>query len=133
MKKSNIILIILFVGLYGVAIGIWGNNKISSAGDYLTGFGDNYRIIKIENPELKKDDIIVNTEPAFKSANSIKEISYLYYKGNNKILPEVSEEGDILVVGKATKASSDAKLKLHIHINNITEIILNDEVVWTRR
>ena len=136
MKKSNIILIGLLVALYIIPAMVWGFYKLSSNSDYYTGFGDDIRVVKIENSLLKKEDIVVNTERASTSRrngiNMSSEVPYLYYKGNRKFLPEARIEDDMLIVGKATKAPADAKLKLHIRINDITAIVLNGETVWRR-
>jgi len=135
MKKSNIILIILLAGLYITPAIVWGVFQISSTGDYYTGFGDNIRTIQIENVSLTKEDIIVNTEQASwfpRDGLNQASKSYLYYKGIRKYLPEAYVENDILFVKKAAKASSGEKLKLHIRINDIAEILLNGETVWRR-
>ena len=136
MKKSNVVLISLLVALYIIPAMVWGINKLSSNSDYYTGFGDNIRIVSIENSLLKKEDIVVNTERVSKfmqnGLNMSNQQSYLYYKGNRKFLPEASIENDMLIVGKATDAPADAKLKLHIRINDITAIVLNGETVWRR-
>ena len=137
MKKSNIILISLLVALYIMPVMVWGFNKMSAGGDYISGFGENIRVVKIENNMLKKEDIVVNTKQVTTSNmfiynNQDIQMSHLYYRGNRKFLPEVKLEDDMLTVGKAPDAPSDAKLKLHIRINDIAEITLNGETVWRK-
>jgi len=137
MKKSNIILVILLVSLYITPAIVWGFYKATSSGDYYTGFGDDIRIIQIENPGLTKDDILVNTKYSSTSAGITinKQTlgdSYLYYKGSRKYLPEVSREDDVLFTGKAADAPVGEKLKLHIRIQGLYEIRLNGEIVWRR-
>jgi len=136
MKKSNIILISLLVALYIIPAFVWGFNKINAGGDYITGFGNDIRIVKIENNALKKENIVVNTKraagPSQKSLNKYVQLPYLYYMGNRKFVPEIKKEDDMLVVGQATNAPADANLKLHIRINDITEITLNGETVWRK-
>ena len=140
MKKSNIILVALLAGLYITPAIVWGICKISSTGDYYTGFRTNIQTVKIENLDLKKEDILINTESSSKiRVNNVISIggqgngnSWLYYKGSKKYLPEANVEDHILFVGKAANASSGEKLKLHIRINDISEITLNGETVWRR-
>ena len=139
MKKSNIILVALLAGLYITPAIVWGICKISSVSDYYTGFGTNIQTVKIENIDLKKEDIVINTESDSKFKSNAINIggqglgnSYLYYKGFKKYLPEANVEGQILSVGKAANAPSGEKLKLHIRINDISEITLNGETIWRR-
>lgn len=141
MKKSNIILLGLFVSLYIIPVLVFGINKMNSAGDYFTGFGEDYQTIIIENPGLKKEDIIINIEPVSESSMNMfsiegrkigKHASYLYYKENKKFFPEVSTNNNTLVVGKPVDAPIDAKPKLHIQISSITKIILNNETIWKK-
>ena len=136
MKKSNIILVILLCSLYIIPVFVWGFYKVSSASDYYTGFGNEIRTVRIENLDLKKEDIVVNTKWASRfpqnDLSQSNQQSYLYYKRGKKYLPEVSVEDNGLFVGKAVNAPANAKLKLHIRINDITEIVLNGETVWRR-
>ena len=137
MKKSNIILVVLLATLYIMPAVVWGFYKVSSNGEYYTGFGDEFRFIQIENPGLTKQDILINTErvseySGFKMNNRVLDASYIYDKGSRRYLPEINREGDSLYVGKATDAPSGEKLKLHIHINGLYEIRLNGETVWRR-
>jgi hypothetical protein len=137
MKKSNIILVILLCSLYLIPVFVWGICKISAKGDYYTGFGDDIQTVYIENTVLTKEDIIVNSErvsaPAFQavSVNQYMNSSYLYYKGSKKYYPEINKDGNVLTIGKAIDAPN-TKLKLHIRINDISEIMLNGESVWRR-
>jgi hypothetical protein len=136
MKKSNIILISLLVALYIIPAMVWGFNKMNASGDYITGFSNHIRVVQIENNALKKENIVVNTKRASNfSQNGMHQsinMPYLYYSGNRKYRPEVRMEDDILIVGKATNAPADAKLQLHIRINDISVITLNGETVWRR-
>jgi|GEM_PF-2485559 len=137
MKKSNIILVILLCSLYLIPVFVWGICKISAKGNYYTGFGDDIQTVYIENTGLTKEDIIVNSErvsvPAFQvvSVNQYMNSSYLYYKGSKKYYPEINKDGNVLTIGKAIDAPN-TKLKLHIRINDISEIMLNGESVWRR-
>ena len=138
MKKSNIILVALLVGLYITPVIVWGICKISSASDYYTGFGTNIQTVKIENLDLKKEDILINVERSSKIRVNVINIAQgngntnLYYKGSKKYLPVANVEDHILFIGKATDAPAGEKLKLHIRINDITEITLNGETIWRR-
>ena len=138
MKKSNIILVILLCSLYLIPVLVWGICKVSAKGNYYTGFGDDIHTVYIENVGLTKEDIIVDPEQVSVSSsqvimvNQFMNSSYLYYKGSRKYYPEISKEGDRLTIGKAVDAPADAKLKLHIRINDIAEITLNGESVWRR-
>ena len=138
MKKSNIILVILLCSLYLIPVFVWGICKVSAKGNYYTGFGDDIHTVYIENVGLTKEDIIVDPERASVSEfqaikiNDFMNASYLYYKGSRKYYPEISKEGDRLTIGKAVDAPVDAKLKLHIRINDITEVVLNGESAWRR-
>jgi len=137
MKKSNIILVVLLAALYIMPAVVWGFYKVSSNGDYYTGFGNEFRLIQIDNPGLTKQDIIINTEKVseysgFKMNNKVLDASYIYYKGSRKYLPQINKAGESLNVGKATDAPSGEKLQLHIHLNGLSEIRLNGETIWRR-
>jgi hypothetical protein len=137
MKKSNIILIALLGTLYIMPVIVWGICKISSAGDYYTGFDENIRFLRIENVGLTKEDVIINTDrvSGFRGVqvNNINVgDSYLYYKGNRRYLPKLTKEDDVLITGKAVDAPSGEKLKLHVRIKGLYEITLNGETIWRR-
>ncbi|MDR2233790.1 MAG: hypothetical protein LBE56_11830 [Tannerella sp.] len=135
MKKSNIILIALLASLTLMPAIVWGVFKATSVGEYYSGFGDNIRTVIIENQGLTKDDIVVDTQRASSSANfnfMSYTPSFLYYKGKTNYFPDARIEGDILMVGKALDATTGEKMKLHIRINNINEIVLNGNSVWKR-
>jgi hypothetical protein len=138
MKKSNIILVALLVGLYITPAIVWGICRIRSTGDYYTEFGTNIQTVKIENLDLKKEDVLIKAGSASKIQVNVFNIkqgddnSYLFYQGTKKYLPEANVEDQILFVGKAANAPSGEKLKLHIQINDISEITLNGEIIWRR-
>jgi hypothetical protein len=136
MKKSNIILIVLLFSLYITPAVVWGVYKISSKGDYYTGFGDNIETIIIANPDLKVEDITLDLNPASEfprnQIDQAGQASFLYYKGKKRYLPDVSVQGDMLLVGNAINAPSGKKLTLHIRINGLNDVILNGETVWRR-
>jgi hypothetical protein len=137
MKRSNIILVVLLVSLWLIPIIVWGYYISGIGGDYYTGFGENITSIIIANPNLKAEDISLNLNPAsgFPGNGQFQEAhkaSYLYYKGKKRYLPEVSLQGDMLLVGEAIGAPSGEKLTLHIRINGLHDVILNGVTIWRK-
>ena len=102
----------------------------------LTGFTQKFQIIQIDNPELKAENIKVDTRTAseFPRAQILeaKDRSLLYYEGKKRYLPEVSRHDSLLLVSGARDAGQDKNLTLHIRINNIQKIRLNGEEIWTK-
>ena len=102
----------------------------------LTGFTQKFQIIQIDNPELKAENIKVDTRTASEFPRGqileAKDRSLLYYEGMKRYLPEVSRHDSLLLVSGARGAGQDKNLTLHIRINNIQKIRLNGEEIWTR-
>ena len=102
----------------------------------LTGFTQKFQIIQIDNPELKAENIKVDTRTASKFPRGqileAKDRSLLYYEGKKRYLPEVSRHDSLLLVSGARDAGQDKNLTLHIRINNIQKIRLNGEEIWTK-
>ena len=158
MKKSNRVFIALIATLYIVPALTFGAAQFTSE-KCLTGFTQKFQIIQIDNPELKAENIKVDTrthtkmlhDEAFKlKAENIKvdtrtasefprgqileakDRSLLYYEGMKRYLPEVSRHDSLLLVSGARDAGQDKNLTLHIRINNIQKIRLNGEEIWTK-
>ncbi len=102
----------------------------------LTGFTQKFQIIQIDNPELKAENIKVDTRTASEFPRGqileAKDRSLLYYEGKKRYLPEVSRHDSLLLVSGARDAGQDKNLTLHIRINNIQKIRLNGEEIWTK-
>ena len=109
---------------------------ISTSEKCLTGFTQKFQIIQIDNPELKAENIKVDTRTASEFPRGqileAKDRSLLYYEGMKRYLPEVSRHDSLLLVSGARDAGQDKNLTLHIRINNIQKIRLNGEEIWTK-
>ena len=101
----------------------------------LTGFTQKFQIIQIDNPELKAENIKVDTRTASEFPRGqileAKDRSLLYYEGMKRYLPEVSRHDSLLLVSGRGRRQ-DKNLTLHIRINNIQKIRLNGEEIWTK-
>ena len=126
MKKSNRVFIALIATLYIVPALTFGVAQFTSE-KCLTGFTQKFQIIQIDNPELKAENIKVDTRTASEFPRSL-----LYYEGKKRYLPEVSRHDSLLLVSGARDAGQDKNLTLHIRINNIQKIRLNGEEIWTK-
>ena len=126
MKKSNRVFIALIATLYIVPALTFGAAQFTSE-KCLTGFTQKFQIIQIDNPELKAENIKVDTRTASEFPRGqileAKDRSLLYYEGRHDSL---------LLVSGARGAGQDKNLTLHIRINNIQKIRLNGEEIWTR-
>lgn len=135
MKKSNRAFIALIATLYIVPALTFGVAQFTSE-ECLTGFIQRFQIIQIDNPELKAENIKIDTRTAseFPRAQILEaeNRSFLYYEGKKRYLPEVSRQDSLLLVRGARDAGQDKNLTLHIRINNIQKIRLNGEEIWTR-
>ena len=122
MKKSNRVFIALIATLYIVPALTFGAAQFTSE-KCLTGFTQKFQIIQIDNPELKAENIKVDTRTASEFPRGqileAKDRSLLYYDS-------------LLLVSGARGAGQDKNLTLHIRINNIQKIRLNGEEIWTR-
>ena len=92
MKKSNRVFIALIATLYIVPVLTFGVAQFTSE-KCLTGFTQKFQIIQIDNPELKAENIKVDTRTASKFPRGqileAKDRSLLYYEGMKRYLPEV--------------------------------------------
>ena len=135
MKKSNRVFIALIATLYIVPALTFGAAQFTSE-KCITGFTQKFKIIQIDNPELKAENIKVDTRTASEFPRGqileAKDRSLLYYEGMKRYLPEVSRHDSLLLVSGARGAGQDKNLTLHIRINNIQKIRLNGEEIWTR-
>ena len=127
MKKSNRVFIALIATLYIVPALTFGVAQFTSE-KCLTGFTQKFQIIQIDNPELKAENIKVDT----RTASEFPRGQILYYEGMKRYLPEVSRHDSLLLVSGARDAGQDKNLTLHIRINNIQKIRLNGEEIWTK-
>jgi len=136
MKKSNLIFTILVTLLFIVPVGVLFVYSYKPAGNKYTGFINDFRTVIIDNPALITSNININTTKA--SGFPAKEIlqvdtrSYLFYSGIDKYLPQLTYQGDILMVGAPIDAGEDKDLTLHIHINNLEQIVLNGKTIWSK-
>lgn len=134
MKRSNILLILLFALLYVIPFLVWMYFVYAGDKSY-TGISDKYQVVKIDNPDLTANQVAIDTQRA--SAFPKREMletsrrSYLYYKGNKQYLPEVSVYGDTIRIGKAQDAK-DKDLTLNIHIAKLKTVLLNGQVIWEK-
>lgn len=97
------------------------------------------KVLKILNPDLTKEDIIVdpNTK-SFRSNISYKKNSnpldttYLYYqlKDNIKYNPASTIYADTMDIGKVMNAKLGETYKLKVRINGLMKIYLNNDLVW---
>ena len=91
MKKSNRVFIALIATLYIVPALTFGVAQFTSE-KCLTGFTQKFQIIQIDNPELKAENIKVDTRTASKFPRGqileAKDRSLLYYEGMKRYLPE---------------------------------------------
>lgn len=139
MKRSNIILIILLACLYVVPLIVWGVYSIRPEEDIYTGFrGSDITLVKIDNAQLKPEDVIIGTPGriGFPGNDQIENAinSYLYYEANGKkYLPKVNVKDNVLIIGKSTDIPGNEKARLHIHINGIKEIQLNNTSIWEEK
>lgn len=135
MKRSNLIFILLIVSLFSIPLLLNGFNSLFHQKSY-TGISDEYTVIRIDNPELQASAIYVDTTEtsAFPKGDviDVNKCSYLFYKGSEQYLPEVSVKGDELLIGKARNtAGKEEKLTLHIHIGNVKTVLLNGKMIWS--
>ena len=104
MKKSNRVFIALIATLYIVPALTFGVAQFTSE-KCLTGFTQKFQIIQIDNPELKAENIKVDTRTASKFPRGqileAKDRSLLYYEGMKRYLPEVSRHDSLLLVSGA--------------------------------
>ena len=61
MKRSNLYLILLFALLYVFPLFVWTGYACLGYKSY-TRISDQYRIIRIENPDLTEKQVLINTE-----------------------------------------------------------------------
>ena len=120
MKKSNRVFIALIATLYIVPALTFGAAQFTSE-KCLTGFTQKFQIIQIDNPELKAENIKVDTRTASE-----------FPRGQILEAKEVSRHDSLLLVSGARDAGQDKNLTLHIRINNIQKIRLNGEEIWTK-
>lgn len=136
MKKSNRVFSALIVALYIIPFLALGIASLIQKDVFLTGFKQNLRVIRIDNPSLGSENLKIDERHAseFPHGQLLESAdqSFLYYEGKERYLPEVSRQDSLLMVGLPVNAGQDKDLTLHIRINNIQEIQLNGEVVWTR-
>ncbi|RHJ91416.1 hypothetical protein [Parabacteroides bouchesdurhonensis] len=135
MKRSNIIFFSLLAILYFVPLLIFGISNFIPVDKSYTDFGY-IKVLQIDNPALKPDDIKVDTTfiPVYRTPTlcTKNDFTYLYYKGTKQYLPEVSGRDSTLIVKGAIESGQDKNLTLHIRINNLKKIILNDQEIWIR-
>lgn len=135
MKKSNRVFIALIVALYIIPFLALGIASLIKKEAFLTGFKQDLRVIRIDNPALRSEDLKIDKRHAseFPRGQLLESTdqSYLYYEGKERYLPEVSRQDSLLMVGLPVNAGQDKDLTLHIRINNIQEIRLNGEIVCT--
>lgn len=134
MKRSNILLILLFALLYVIPFLVWMYFVYAGDKSY-TGISDKYQVVKIDNPDLTANQVVINTQsisdfPA-KEILEISKRSYLYYKGNKQYLPEVSVYGDTIKIGQAWDAK-DKDLTFNIHMAKLKTVLLNGQVIWEK-
>ena len=122
MKRSNILLILLFALLYVIPFLVWMYFVYAGDKSY-TGISDKYQVVKIDNPDLTANQVAIDTQTSRRS--------YLYYKGNKQYLPEVSVYGDTIRIGKAQDAK-DKDLTLNIHMAKLKTVLLNGQVIWEK-
>lgn len=107
MKKSNRVFIALIATLYIVPALTFGAAQFTSE-KCLTGFTQKFQIIQIDNPELKAENIKVDTRTASEFPRGqileAKDRSLLYYEGMKRYLPEVSRHDSLLLVSGARGA-----------------------------
>ena len=107
MKKSNRVFIALIATLYIVPALTFGVAQFTSE-KCLTGFTQKFQIIQIDNPELKAENIKVDTRTASEFPRGqileAKDRSLLYYEGMKRYLPEVSRHDSLLLVSGGRRA-----------------------------
>lgn len=134
MKRSNILLILLFALLYAIPFFAWMYYTCSGSKSY-TGISDKYQVVKIENPDLTASQVVIDTQKISsfpeKEILEITRRSYLYYKGNKQYLPKVSVHGDTIRIGQARDAK-DKDLTLNIHMAKLKTVLLNGQVIWEK-
>lgn len=132
MKKSNIIFIIWLVVLYFTPLIVWATYSLK--GDDGASMGTNFKIIYIENPQLKTSDVIISTDTDLIGGTGTKAIgkNYIYYQGTKKYLPSFGMRNGTFYIEEAKQAPEGEKLQLHIQIKGAEQIILNGETIWHR-
>lgn len=139
MKRSNLLFIILITTIFLIPLIVFTISFLLPSEKCYMGFNERFQVISINNPDLKASDVQVSSKPAFNyfPPNNLgdkeeQNEAYLYYKGDQRYLPELSDNVDTLLVGKPLDAGKDTKLSLCIHMNNIHFILLNGECIWSK-
>lgn len=140
MKRSNLLFIILITTIFLIPLIVFAISVLLPGEKCYMGFNERFQVISINNPDLKASDVQVNSKPAFTyfppdnlGEEEEQNKAYLYYKGDQPYLPELSDNIDTLLVGKPLDAGKDTKLSLCIHMNNIHSILLNGECIWSKQ
>lgn len=138
MKKSNIILTILIVTLYTIPLIVYFISISLPKTNCVTGFQDNFRVIKIDNPDLTANDVHISkykasAYPAGYTLDVEAAInhSYIYYKGKESYFPNMTSTSTTLYVTTPKGAGQDQPA-LHIRVNGIQSILLNGNSIWKR-
>lgn len=132
MKRSNLYLILLFALLYVFPLFVWTAYACLGYKSY-TRISDQYRIIRIENPDLTAKQVLINTEKTSyfpeREMMAVTGRSYLYYKGYRHYLPDLQVSGDTILIAKP-QGTDNKDLTFNIHIPNLKTVILNGQVIW---
>ena len=132
MKRSNLYLILLFALLYVFPLFVWTGYACLGYKSY-TRISDQYRIIRIENPDLTEKQVLINTEKTSyfpeREMMAVTGRSYLYYKGYRHYLPDLLVNGDTILIAKP-QGTDNKDLTFNIHIPNLKTVILNGQVIW---
>lgn len=136
MKRSNIYLfaLLFFVGIPFIVLRFTYNDNKT-----IFRINRDVKVLKILNPDLTKEDIIVapNTRSSrfnisYEENKNSVDTTYLYYqlKDNIKYNPASTIYADTMDIGKVLNAKPGETYKLKVRINGLMKIYLNNDLVW---
>ncbi|MDR1557038.1 MAG: hypothetical protein LBS88_08425 [Tannerellaceae bacterium] len=134
MKRSTLIISILLATLF-VAPFIVAGYFFFFSSESVVLTNRSYRILRIDNPSLQAEDVVISEEPANDNTSRPfirKEYHSLYYKGKKTYLPTVWEQGDTLYIGEPLDVVNDASLRLHVPAGRSDTVFLNGEAIYKR-
>jgi hypothetical protein len=137
MKLSTLVFISLLAALFIAPFLVAGSYYFFPAGEPVVVVNKDYRVLRINNPSLKRADVVISAEDVKRStlrSYSRKESRTLYYlAGKIKYPPDVWDQEDTLYVGNAPDAADGLPLSLHVPAGELDLIFLNGETIYERR
>jgi hypothetical protein len=134
MKRSTLVLIILFTALFAVPFIVAGSFYFIPSGEQAVVINKNYRVLRIDNPSLQPGDVVISTERVMNGniRSYALKASRLYYQGRQTYFPDVRAQDDTLYAGPPLETVNGLPLRLHVPAGKVNTVFLNGELIFSK-